>query len=58
MKSLHLRGIAGNCKLRGKKIKLLTCKCCEVQNFTEEERIKEAKKEIQRFIEGKDEQLN
>ena len=40
---------AGNHKLRGKKVKLLRCGCCEVQNFTEDEKIKRAKKEIQDF---------
>ena len=46
MKSLHLRNIAGNTNLKGKKYKLLGCKCCAVQDFRDRERTKEAKKEI------------
>jgi hypothetical protein len=37
---------AGNFNLKGKKYKLLSCKCCVVQDFRSKERTKEAKKEI------------
>ncbi len=46
MKSLRLRGVAGNVKLRGKREKLLTCGCCTVQDFRWGERIRQAKREI------------
>lgn len=46
MKSLHLRGVAGNCKLKGKKTKMLSCGCCDVQNWKWRERLKEAQREI------------
>jgi hypothetical protein len=37
---------AGRFNLKGKKYKLLSCKCCVVQDFRYRERIKEAKKEM------------
>ena len=37
---------AGQFNLKGKKYKLLSCKCCVAQNFKDRERAKEAKKEI------------
>lgn len=46
MKSLHLRNIAGNVNLKGKKYKLLSCKCCMVQDFRDREQTKQAKKEM------------
>ncbi len=50
MKSLHLRNIAGNINLKGKKYKLLSCKCCVVQDFRYREKVKEAKKEIRDVV--------
>jgi len=46
MKSLHIRNVAGQVNLKGKKYKLLSCKCCVIQNFRDKERNKEAKKEM------------
>lgn len=46
MKSLHRGNIAGNAKLRGKKTRMLSCKCCTVENFKQECREKELEKEI------------
>lgn len=46
MRSLGIRGIAGNMNLRGKRIKKLGCGCCEVQDFRPKEREKEARKEM------------
>lgn len=37
---------AGNFNLRGKKYKLLRCRCCEVQNFKDRELKREHIKEI------------
>lgn len=37
---------AGQFKLRGKKLIVLTCKCCTVENWKEECRKREAEKEI------------
>lgn len=37
---------AGSFNLKGKKYKLLSCKCCVAQDFRDRERTKEAKKEI------------
>ncbi len=52
MKSLHLRNIAGNINLKGKKYKLLSCKCCVVQDFRYREKVKQAKKEIRDVVYG------
>jgi hypothetical protein len=38
-------GIAGNAKLRGKLCKMLSCGCCDVQNFKPEYFKRLAKKE-------------
>ena len=46
MKSLHIRNVAGQFNLKGRKYKLLGCKCCVLQNFKDRERAKEAKKEM------------
>jgi hypothetical protein len=43
-----------NYKLRGKREKLLSCGCCVLQNFTKDERWKEAKAEIERYPSGDD----
>ena len=37
---------AGNANLKGKKYKLLSCKCCVIQDFRNRDRNKQAKKEI------------
>ena len=37
---------AGNFNLRGKKYKLLYCRCCSVQNFKDKLNKKQAMKEI------------
>jgi hypothetical protein len=49
VKSLRIRGVAGNVKLRGKMTKLLHCRCCEMINFKQQERWKEAKQEVKNF---------
>ncbi len=46
MKSLHIGNVAGQVNLKGKKYKLLSCKCCVIQDLRGKERIKEAKKEM------------
>ena len=46
MRSSHIRNYAGNTNLKGKKYKLLSCKCCVIQDFRDKERTKEAKKEM------------
>lgn len=40
---------AGQFKLNGKKTALLTCRCCTVENWKEECRIKEAEQEIKQY---------
>ncbi len=49
MKSLYRDGAAGNAKLRGKRWKLLSCRCCVVRDFRLGERIKQSKKEVEDF---------
>lgn len=46
MRSLHLRGVAGNAKLRGKRIKLLSCRCCCVQDLRPEEFERQVRREL------------
>lgn len=46
MRSSSVRGIAGNCKLRGKRTRMLSCGCCDLQNFKWKERWKEAANDI------------
>jgi hypothetical protein len=46
MRSIGTHCKAGNVNLKGKKYKLLSCKCCVIQNLRGKERTKEAKKEI------------
>ena len=47
MKSLPARGgIAGNLKMKGKRTRVLSCKCCVALNFKLSERVKAALKEI------------
>ena len=36
MKSLNIRNVAGQHKLRGKKTKNLSCGCCTITNFKED----------------------
>ena len=45
---MKTRWDAGQHKLKGKKEKLLSCRCCVILDLREEERIKEIKKEIER----------
>ena len=40
---------AGSIKLRGKKFKLLSCKCCSCQDLRDEVREKEKNKEIKEW---------
>ncbi len=49
MKSLHIRNVAGQIDLKGKKYKLLSCKCCVLQNLKDKEQSKEAKKEMREY---------
>lgn len=49
MKSIYHGTAAANCKLRGKKYKLLSCRCCSLFNPTVEVREKEADNEIRRY---------
>ena len=37
---------AGRFNLKGKKYKLLSCKCCVIQDFRDRDRNKQAKKEM------------
>lgn len=46
MKSIHHGTAGANAKLRGKLTRLLSCKCCMLQNFKYKERIKQLNKEI------------
>ncbi len=46
MKSRRRGGIAGNVKLRGKLGKMLSCGCCDVQNFKPKYFWKLAEKEL------------
>ena len=52
MKSIYHGTAAANCKLRGKKFRLLLCKCCALINKKEDFRKAEAKKEIENFKRG------
>lgn len=45
MKSLHIRDFCQH-NLKGKLTKLLSCKCCMIQNFKWKEKVKQANKEI------------
>ena len=47
MRSLHIGGIAGNVKLRGKLGKTLSCGCCDVRNLKPTYLTRLAKREIQ-----------
>lgn len=46
MKSIGNHAKAGNVNLKGKKFKLLSCKCCAVRDLRGKEQSKEMKKEI------------
>ena len=53
-KAVKSKIMAGaNAKLRGKIIKLLACRCCELYNWRCSQRIKEAKKQIKEFKNGR-----
>ena len=53
MKSPVFGAKAGNVKMRGKKTRLMSCKCCMMMDFREECRKKEAEEEI-RLLEQED----
>ena len=46
MKSIGNHAKAGNANLKGKKFKLLSCKCCAVRDLRGKEQHKEMKKDI------------
>lgn len=46
MKSIGNHAKAGNANLRGRKYKLLNCKCCAVRDLRCKEETKQAKKEM------------
>jgi hypothetical protein len=52
MKSIYHGKAAANCKLRGKKYHLLSCKCCCLINIKDEVREKEKSKEVREFLSG------
>jgi hypothetical protein len=52
MKSIYHGKAGANSKLRGKKQKLLSCRCCVLFNPRWDERMKEAKIEIRRNQNG------
>ena len=43
---------AGNCKMRGKLTKQMSCGCCQAVNFKWNVRVKEALKEIRQHSSG------
>ena len=47
MRSMSIRGVAGNAKLRGKKSHALSCGCCDLYDFRWEQRWKDAANEIE-----------
>lgn len=49
MKSIYHGTAAANSKLRGKKYKLLSCRCCSLINIKVEVREKEADNDIRRY---------
>lgn len=49
MKSIRHGTAAANSKLRGKRTRLLSCRCCMLFNPKWEERVKEANKEIRQY---------
>lgn len=50
MRSIFPGASAGNANLKGKKTKTLSCQCCDLRNFKDEELLKEHEKEIQYYI--------
>lgn len=52
MKSIYHGTAGANAKLRGKRTKLLKCKCCELFNPKWDERFKEAKANIKEYRNG------
>jgi hypothetical protein len=46
MKSIGNHAKAGNANLKGKKFKLLSCKCCAVRDLRSKEQAKQVKKEM------------
>lgn len=49
MKSIYHGTAAANCKLRGKKYRLLTCRCCALINVKDEVEDRRTRKEIEDF---------
>jgi hypothetical protein len=54
MKSIHHGTAGANAKLRGKREHLLSCGCCVLRNFSDNERWKEAKQEIETYASDDD----
>lgn len=52
MKSIYHGTAAANCKLRGKKIRILSCRCCVLIDIRDGVREKEKNKEISDFRAG------
>jgi hypothetical protein len=46
VKSIHHGKAGANVKMRGKLTQLLSCRCCQMQNWKWRERVREAKAEI------------
>ena len=57
MKSIRRQGLGGNIKLHGKISKTLSCGCCDVFNFKNSERWKEAANEI-KYLESDSSQVD
>lgn len=55
MKSIYHGKAAANCKMRGKKFKVLSCGCCALINLKVDFRKKEAENEIKSYKQGADE---
>lgn len=50
MRSLHIRGVAGNAKLRGKHELLLACGCCVVRDLRPKERSREIARQLKQAL--------
>lgn len=50
MRSIFPGASAGNVNLRGKKTKNLSCNCCDLRNFKDEELLREHNKEIKYYL--------
>ena len=56
MKSQGVGGVAGNVNLRGKKCKMLSCRCCDVINLKDDYLKKLFEKEIKNYKLGEDDE--